>query len=184
MKSFARGLAAALAVASLAVLPASAEEGMWTFDHFPTARMQAEMGWAPDQAWLDKVMAGTARLPGCSASNVSAQGLVLTNHHCVIGCALTLSNAQTNYVDQGFMARTREEERRCPGMFVQVLQHIDDVTPRIAAATNGVPAEGFAHARDAAIAGIEGECSHQNTRCEVVTLYQGGRYALYTYQAL
>jgi hypothetical protein len=173
---------AVFVVAALAALPASAEEGMWTFDHFPTARMQTQMGWAPDQAWLDKVMAGTARLPGCSASNVSAEGLVLTNHHCVIGCALALSSAQSNYVDQGFMARARAEERRCPGMNVQVLQHIEDVTARISTATNGVPPEGFARARDAAIAQMEGGCSQGSTRCEVVTLYQGGRYALYTYR--
>ena len=175
-------ISAAAALAIAAAIPASAEEGMWTFDHFPTAQMQREMGWAPDQAWLDRVMAGTARLPGCSASNVSGEGLVLTNHHCVIGCALSLSSADHNYVDQGFMARTREEERRCPGMFVQVLTRIADVTPRINTATQGVAADAFARTRDAEVSRIEGECSQGTTRCEVVTLYQGGRYALYTYK--
>ncbi|MFT3727732.1 MAG: S46 family peptidase [Terricaulis sp.] len=157
-------------------------EGMWTFDNFPAERMREELGWAPDQAWLDRVMRGTARMPGCSASNVSAQGLVMTNHHCVIGCVQSLSTADANYLDTGFMARAREEERRCPGMFVQVLTQIADVTDRINAAADGVPPEGFAHARDAEVAQLQGACTSGNQRCEVVTLYQGGRYALYTYR--
>ena len=155
---------------------------MWTFDHFPTARMQQQMGWAPDQAWLDHVMAGTARLPGCSASNVSGQGLVMTNHHCVIGCVTALSSTEHNYIADGFMAATREEETRCPNMTVQVLTGITDVTERINAATAGAAADGFAHARDAEMARIESDCTNPPNICEVVTLYQGGRYALYRYK--
>ncbi|HRO03137.1 MAG TPA: S46 family peptidase, partial [Terricaulis sp.] len=91
--------AAALAAAfALASAPASGEEGMWTFDNMPTARMQRELGWAPDQQWLNRVMAGAARIPGCSASNVSAEGLLLTNHHCVISCVTALATAQANYI--------------------------------------------------------------------------------------
>jgi hypothetical protein len=174
----AAALAAALALISV---PASGEEGMWTFDNFPAARMQRELGWAPDQSWLDRVMAGTARIPGCSATNVSGEGLVLTNHHCVIACVTALATARANYIEDGFMARRREDEQRCPGMYVQVLSGIADVTARIDRATAGVPADGFARARDAEIARIESECAG-GERCEVVTLYQGGRYAVYRYK--
>lgn len=177
-----RTAAAAVVVLAFGAMPASSEEGMWTFDNFPTARMQAEMGWAPDQAWLDRIMAGTARLPGCSASNVSAQGLVLTNHHCVISCVTALSSREANYIQDGFMARTREEERRCPNMTVQVLTGITDVTQRIDAATADVAPEAFAETRDAEIARIESECTSSLQRCEVVTLYRGGRYSLYSYR--
>ena len=60
-----------LAGASLAATPAQADEGMWTFDAFPTERMEEAYGWAPDQAWLDKVQAAAVRLTGgCSASFV------------------------------------------------------------------------------------------------------------------
>ena len=93
MRQNVRAAAAAFGILGLAAAPtAQAKEGMWTFDNFPAARMQSELGWAPDQAWLDRVMAGTARLPGCSASNVSAQGLVLTNHHCVIASCTPENN--------------------------------------------------------------------------------------------
>lgn len=182
MRQLLRAVSAALCLFALSSAPASSEEGMWTFDHFPTARMQQQMGWAPDQAWLDRVMAGTARLPGCSASNVSGQGLVMTNHHCVIACVTALSSSEHNYITDGFMAAAREEEVRCPNMNVQVLTGITDVTDRINAATAAAPADGFAHARDAEMARIESDCTHAPTVCEVVTLYQGGRYALYRYK--
>ena len=174
----AAALAAAFAFASA---PASGEEGMWTFDNLPTQRMQRDIGWTPDQAWINRVMAGTARIPGCSATNVSGQGLVLTNHHCVISCVTALSTARANYIENGFTARAREEELRCPGMNVQVLTGIADVTQRIETATAGAAPDAFARMRDAEIARIEGECV-SGERCEVVTLYQGGRYAVYRYK--
>ena len=182
MRQKLRAAAAAMGILALVATPASSEEGMWTFDNFPTARMQSEMGWAPDQAWRDRVMAGTARLPGCSASNVSGQGLVLTNHHCVISCVTALSTTQANYIEHGFTARTREEERRCPNMNVDVLQGIENVTDAIETATAGAAPEAFARTRDAAIAQLERDCSSDSVRCEVVTLYQGGRYALHRYK--
>jgi hypothetical protein len=80
------------------------------------------------------------------------------------------------------LARTRAEERRCPNMSVSVLAGIADVTAQIDAATAGVGAEAFASARNAEIARLEAACSEGTTRCEVVTLYQGGRYALYRYR--
>ena len=61
--------------------PALADEGMWTYDNFPTAKMQAAYGWAPDAAWLEHARLGSIRLTlGCSASLVSSDGLVMTNH--------------------------------------------------------------------------------------------------------
>ncbi|HSA66907.1 MAG TPA: S46 family peptidase, partial [Methyloceanibacter sp.] len=86
--SFASRTAAFLATVSLPLAAAHADEGMWTFDAFPAAKMKADYGWAPDQAWLDKVQNAAVRLTGgCSASFVSDSGLILTNHHCVAGCA-------------------------------------------------------------------------------------------------
>ncbi len=182
MRNALRAAAAALGVLAFASAPASGNEGMWTYDNFPSARMQAEFGWAPNQAWLDRAMKGAARLPGCSGSNVSGGGLVLTNHHCVIACVNNLSSAEANYIRDGFMARTREEERRCPGLAIQILERISNVTESINTATLDATPETFARMRDAEIARLEGACSNGAHRCEVVTLYQGGRYALYEYK--
>ncbi|WP_395645919.1 S46 family peptidase [Terricaulis sp.] len=181
MHSWMRALAAALTCFAFASTPAQGEEGMWTFDNFPAARMRQQMGWAPDQAWLDRVMVGTARLPGCSGSNVSAEGLMLTNHHCAIACIRALSTAEQDFLADGFMARTRAEERRCAGMSILLLQGVTDVTARIEAATAGAAPDAFAQTRDAEIVRIRATCP-RGFACEVVTLYGGARFALYRYK--
>ena len=69
-----------------------ADEGMWTFHDFPSAKVKARYGFSPDQAWLDKARKSSARIAGiCSASFVSASGLVMTNHHCAHECIASLS---------------------------------------------------------------------------------------------
>lgn len=162
--------------------PAAGEEGMWTFDNFPSERMREDFGWAPDQAWLDRVMVATARMPGCSGANVSAEGLVVTNQHCVAPCLAQLSDLEHDRVRDGFMARGREEEVRCYGFTVQLMSGVEDVTQRIDAATAEAGAFAFARVRDDEIAAIEAECTIPPRQCEVETLYDGGRYALYHYR--
>lgn len=183
MRRMLHAAAAALPLMSLVTAAtARADEGMWTFDNFPRERMQEDHGWAPDQAWLDRVMAATARMPGCSTSNVSGDGLMLTNHHCVIACVTALSTTEANFIQNGFAARIREEELRCPNMNIDVLTGVVDITDEINRATADGPPETFAALRDAEFARQERECQQQGQRCEIVTLYQGGRYARYTYR--
>ena len=165
---------------------AHADEGMWTFDNFPIAAVNKEYGTHIDQAWLDRTRLAAVRLStGCSASLVTAQGLVLTNHHCVRDCAQQLSSAGSDYVKDGFQTARREDEKLCPGMVAEILSSISDVTPAITAATAGQTAQAFVRARDAAIAQTEkSACAgkEEQFRCQVVTLYQGGQYKLYTYR--
>ena len=87
-------LIAALAAATVCLATgALADEGMWTFDNFPSAAVKAKYGVTIDQAWLDNVRGASVRLStGCSASIVTKDGVVLTNHHCVRGCAQNLSS--------------------------------------------------------------------------------------------
>ncbi|MFY7718350.1 MAG: S46 family peptidase, partial [Brevundimonas sp.] len=113
-----RHLTPALAAALLTLAAGSAakaEEGMWTFDNFPIARANATLGTNIDQAWLDRVRLSSVRFAGCSAGIVSAEGLVMTNNHCVATCVANLSTQAVNYAETGFTPRTREEERKCPG---------------------------------------------------------------------
>ena len=103
-----------------------------------------------DQAWLDRVRGASVRLStGCSASIVSADGLVLTNHHCVRDCAQQLSNATIDYVKDGFQVAKREDEKLCPGMQAEVLSAISDVTDRVTKAAAGKTGQDFVKARDA-----------------------------------
>jgi hypothetical protein len=176
------------AFAAISVLPlsaAQADEGMWTFDAFPAAKMRADYGWAPDQAWLDKVRAAAVRLTGgCSASFVSPDGLILTNHQCVVDCLQNLSTGDNDLVANGFNFGSRDRERLCPGQQAEVVTSITDVTKDVKAAIGNLAGEAAVKARDAKIAAIEsGGCTDMKTmRCQVVKLYGGGEYKLYKYR--
>ncbi len=181
--SFARR-AAFLAMLSLPVSAAHADEGMWTFDAFPAAKMRADYGWAPDQAWLDRVRSAAVRLTGgCSASFVSGEGLILTNHHCVADCLQSLSSAKIDYLKNGFTAAARTNERLCPGQQAEVVTAISDVTGDVKGAIGSATGLAAVKAKTAAIARIEkaGCPDTAINRCQVVTLYGGGQYKLYTY---
>ena len=170
----------------LLTVAARADEGMWTFDNFPAAAVKAKYGVTVDQAWLDHVRGAAVRLSsGCSASVVSGAGLVLTNHHCVRDCAQSLSSAGNDYVQNGFQTARREDEKLCPGMQAEILANISDVTARVTKAAAGKTGQDFVKARDAEIAAVEKTgCAGKEDkyRCQVITLYQGGQYKLYTYR--
>ena len=179
-------LGSLVAVASLTVpMAASADEGMWTFDAFPGAKVKAAYGFAPDQAWLDHVRMSAARLTGgCSSSLVSDSGLLLTNHHCVVDCAQNLSSEGQDFVKNGFLADDRARERQCPGQQAEILTAITDVTPDVQRAIGAATGPVLVKSRDAAIARIEDAGCRDKAKevCEVVTFYGGGQYKLYKYR--
>ena len=148
---------------------------MWTFDAPPLEYWKATYDFAPDQAWLDHARLASVRLPGCSASFVSGQGLVMTNHHCARACISAVSPADTNYQESGFVAKGRAEEKKCAGLYVDQLQSIEDVTARLASLEGD--------ALGAASAEIQKACANApDVTCQVVPLYNGGRYSLYKYR--
>src|SRR5215831_4615420 len=135
--------------------PALADEGMWTFDNFPAAQVKAKYGVTIDQAWLDHVRASAVRLAGgCSASVVSSEGLVLTNHHCVAGCVQDLSSKERDFIKTGFTTAGRSDERQCPGMQAEILASIGDVTTKVNDATKGKNGPEYLRARNGVIAAI------------------------------
>ena len=94
-------LFATLFAASLA----HADEGMWTFDNLPREKLKAKYNFTADKAWVDHAMRASANLGGCSASFISANGLILTNHHCMAGCLQQISSVKKNYLLDGLLAR-------------------------------------------------------------------------------
>ena len=186
------GLAAFAALSTTAAfaqntaLPASyrPEFGtMWTFDSPPLEYWKARYNFTPDQAWLDKVRLASIRLPGCSSSFVSADGLIMTNHHCARSCISEVSPADTNYQTTGFVAATREQEKKCPNLYVDQLQSIEDVTSRVHAKITATSPARRVEQRDAEIAAIQRECQQGGgLTCQVVGMYQGGVYSLYRFR--
>jgi len=168
----------------LGAAPALADEGMWLPNDFPSTRVQAAYGFAPSQQWLDRVRLGAVKLSnGCSASFVSTGGLVMTNHHCARECVQDLSTPRADHLEKGFFAAAPKDERRCPNIEADQLVSITDVTDRIHAATAGRDGEAFATALRQESARIEGACTTgSEVRCDVVNLFHGGKYHLYTYR--
>lgn len=162
-----------------------ADEGMWTFNNVPRAEIKKKYGFEVTDAWLKKVQLATVRFnSGGTGSFVSADGLVLTNHHIASDVLQKISTAENDYNKEGFYARTRAQEVKAPDLELNQLISIEDVTERVASAVKpGSPPADANAARRAAIANIEKE-SYEKTglRSDVITLYQGGQYNLYRYK--
>jgi hypothetical protein len=176
-------LIAAVMLAASASAPA--DEGMWTFDNPPLAYLKTRYGFEPTKDWLDRVRLASVRfMDGGSGSFVSADGLMITNHHVGLGCIQNLSTPENDYVKDGFLAPSRDKEPACPGYEVNVLTSVEDVTARVlGTVTPQMTDKQAREARKAAIAKVETECAQRTgQRCDVVTLYQGSEYHLYVYK--
>jgi hypothetical protein len=172
--------------ASAGMQPTGLELGtMWTFENPPLQFWRDRYDFSASQEWLDNVRLASVRYgQGCSASFVSPDGLVMTNHHCARQCIEDVSTAEVDHVATGFHARTRAEERVCPNLFLDQLLAIEDVTERVrAAAPAGATSQQVAEAQAAESQRIQQECTERTgNTCQVVPLYQGGQHQLYTYR--
>ncbi|MBS1150739.1 MAG: hypothetical protein H6Q89_2437, partial [Myxococcaceae bacterium] len=164
--------------------PALADEGMWTFNHFPAEKVKSKYGWSPTQEWLDHVRLASVKIAaGCSASVVSPEGLVLTNQHCARSCLAQLSTPKQDLVKAGFYAKTLKDEVKCPEVEMNQLLEITDVTRAVQDATRGVEESKFNAVQRSKIAEIEKACATSDeVRCDVVSLYRGGNFDLYKYR--
>jgi hypothetical protein len=179
-------LLAALFIAS-ALQPSQADEGMWTFDNFPAAKVKQLYGVDVTPAWLDSVRLATVRLANCTASFVSPDGLILTNHHCAAECLAQQSTPGHDRLHDGYAAPNRSAEPRCPTQRADVLVAMEDITAKVTAATTGLDDKAANDARRRTLTALEQTCEQsappaQPLKCESVTLYQGGQYHLYKYR--
>jgi len=170
-----------LMMALTAAAPALADEGMWTFDNFPAASVQKIYGTAIDTAWLDHVRLSTIRLSNCTASFVSPDGLILTNHHCVESCLAELSSKDNALIDLGYLAPSRTAERRCSTQLADVLVGMEDVTAKVLRAVAGLDDQAANSARKKVLTELEQTCERK-LLCQAVTLYEGGEYFIYKYK--
>ena len=156
-------------------IPSRADEGMWTFDNLPVKQLQDKYHFVPTREWLDHVRLSCVRFnDGGSGSFVSANGLVLTNHHVARGQLQKSSTSERDYVKDGFYAATLDKEIKSPDLEVNVLVSMENVTDRVRSKLKGMEtgkAE-FA-ARKEVMAEIERESTEKTgLRSDMVTLYQ------------
>jgi hypothetical protein len=186
MTKFNRGLlVAVLAAAHVSTLGLHADEGMWLFNAPPVQLLKERYRFEATPDWLEHVQKSSVRFnSGGSGSFVSGNGLVITNHHVAADALQKLSDAKSNYMRDGFHAKSAAEEIKCVDLELNVLMSIEDVTAQINAAVKpgATAAEAFV-ARRAAKAAIEKESMDKTgLRSDVVTLYQGARYHLYRFK--
>lgn len=165
------------------ILPA--DEGMWLFNDLPVQHLKQVYDFTASPQWTEHLMKSSVRFNvGGSASFVSSNGLVLTNHHVASDSLFKLSNEKNNYLDDGFLAQSLADELKTPDLELNQLVEIQDVTQRVSAAvTPDLTTEQAVAARRAVIAEIEKESlGKTGLRSDVITLYGGGRYHLYRYK--
>src|SRR5438552_6177043 len=161
------------------------DEGMWLFNNPPLRQFKEKYQFEPTPEWLDHLQKASVRFnSGGSGSFVSANGLVITNHHVGADTLQKVSSEQHNYLRDGFYAKTQADEIKSTDLELNVLVSIEDVTARVNGAVKaGMTSDQASSARNAAIAAIEKESKEKTgLRSDVVTLYQGGAYHLYRYK--
>ena len=167
------------------IRPVIADEGMWLYNAPPTKLLKEKYNFDPTADWLEHLQKASIRFNnGGSGSFISQNGLIISNHHVGADALQKFSDANNNYLRDGFYAKTLKDEKRCLDLELNVLMSIEDVTDRVnAAVKDGLSAEEAFIARRAVMAEIEKESLEKTgLRSDVITLYQGGQYHLYRYK--
>lgn len=163
---------------------------MWTFDNPPVKYFKAQYNFSPDSAWFARTRLSALRLPGCTASFISQDGLVLTNHHCARYALDKVNRPGEDLPDSGFYAPTLADEREVPGFYADQLVLIKNVTPEVQKAfETGATAEERVASGNAEIHKIQkeywkkykAEAPQDSMVFQVVTFYNGAKYSLYGY---
>jgi hypothetical protein len=161
---------------------------MWTFDSPPTQHFASTYGFKPDAKWFDEVRMSALRFASyCSASFVSADGLVMTNHHCARESGTAVQKPGEDLNNQGFYAATIQEERKVPDLYVDQLVRIEDITKAVEQALVKAKTEAEqAQLKEKALEDIKTAYAKkkewQKLELQTISFYNGGRYALYGFK--
>lgn len=158
---------------------------MWTFDSVPVTTFEEKYNFKPSQDWLDDVQKSALQFGGgCSGAFVSADGLIMTNHHCGRNQLYTVEEEGENLLKDGFYASDLEDERKIDGLYVDQLIFIEDVTSIIKDyAKSGISDDDKVLLRDQMKDSLVTKYNEDTgLNCKIVTLYHGGKYSLYGYK--
>lgn len=162
---------------------------MWTFDFPPTDYFAQAYHFNPTKEWFEKARLAALRLPGCTASFVSEDGLVMTNHHCARGSLERVQKEGEKLVEDGFYAPTLADERKAP-VWVDQLVVIEDVTKEVMDAYDSGTTDSAKTAnRMAKFRDIQERyynkfkaTSQDSMVFQIYSFYNGGRYSLYGFK--
>jgi hypothetical protein len=157
---------------------------MWTFDYPPYEHFSKTYNLNLTKEWLEKARLSSLRLPGCSGSFVSEDGLVMTNHHCARGSLLRVTQDSENLVVNGFYATKQEDERKVKDFYIDQLVLTYDVTGEIIQSfESGKSDEEKLLKKNAKISEVEKKYQDSlGLVCNVIAFYNGGKYSLYGYK--
>src|SRR6056297_469244 len=168
-----------------ATTDARGDEGMYLFNDLPAQQLAERHDFQITQDWADHLRLSSVRFnSGGSGSFVSSDGLVLTNHHVASDTLQKLSTPERNLIENGYTARTLDEELKAPDLELNQLHSIENVTERVKeAVSDEASTEEAFKQRRAVIANIENESFQQTSfRSDVITLFGGAQYHLYRYK--
>ena len=159
---------------------------MWTFEDPPTKYFKEEYNFTPDEKWYEHVRLSTLKFATyCTASFISEDGLIMTNHHCARESVTEISGLDEDLHKNGFIAEDQEDEKPVPGLFVDQCIKIEDVTKEIDdALENAKSEEESIKIEQEKIKDIEKQYTDEKKGiiAEVTPLYFGGKYSLYIYK--
>ncbi len=183
------------AIVSLAVLGisavATADEGLWPYTNPPLAQLKQAFGFEPDAAWFDHLRLSSVRIrargwPGNNAASgcfVGKSGVVLTCRHVVTDILAWNWSLEENIARDGLLATRDEGEVPCPGLEIEVLRSIENVTAEVdgAIAEEESPSRATQSRRTAIDAILRREKTSDLQRSEVVSLYGDTEHWLYRF---
>lgn len=159
---------------------------MWTFENPPVKYFQEEYGFTPSEQWLEKMQKSALKFGGgCSASFISEDGLIMTNHHCIRGILPSVQSDNENILKDGFYAKELKDERRVPNLKVEQLLFIKDITDDVhKSMSEGKSDSEKIELREKKIDEIKVKYSkdYPDLIFKVTSLYNGGKYSLYGYK--
>ncbi|MEK6649870.1 MAG: S46 family peptidase, partial [Bacteroidota bacterium] len=160
---------------------------MWTFDYPPVNYFAQTYSFNPTKDWFEKARLAALRLPGCTASFVSEDGLVMTNHHCARGSLDAVNKEGEDFGTTGFWAPTLADERKIPNYYIDQLVVIEDVTVEVQQAfDSGATDDEKVQKRGGKMMEIQQryaakyrEMTKDSMVFSVVTFFNGGKYSVY-----
>ncbi|MCP5062430.1 MAG: S46 family peptidase [Ignavibacteriae bacterium] len=157
---------------------------MWTFDYPPAKHLEKTYGFTPSEEWFEDVRLSALRIPSCTASFVSENGLIMTNNHCSTWHRDAVEKEGEDLSETGFYATTIEEERNVNGMFAEQLSFIVDVTDEINEAINSgeTDEEKVKNKKDKVDELVEMYNEDTGLKCQFVSLFNGGKFSIYGYK--